>query len=765
MAKQVPIQLGYKNAAWFTANPTLVLKAGQMVFLSTTSQYKIGDGTTALSALSFCGGVTTGYNLTTVLGYGNTTSGKDITLTANDKIKLGSGTAVIFNDSTETDSNHIFLATNSAISGYSHIFLKDGGNEFHDESVNAYISFYVGSPPSASISLDHTNNGKINVFNGTGGLNLNGATYFPNLTASRILSLDANNKVVSSYGTTGSGSTLVLSTSPTFTTDITTPLIIGGSAVGSTIQYKGTSGNGTSTVAAHQFLVGNNGATAAASIYNSGQVSIGNYASPTNLRALTVGQDTAYMSFGSLVGTTSQPAIYLNQATPSPTNYTITSDGSNVYLNTQSTTGFCYITTGNNTRFYFGRSGMASNFAADVSGATTTFSFITPAHTGQTASTEISNFKVNGASKTWAAGAITTQRWNYFTANTAAFASASTIAESFGMYVEAATAGANATITNNFALGLTAGTATLKFGHVTGDTTAAAIYLNQSTPTNTNYSIYATSSTTALNGASTGVALWVGGSERILAYGLRTSGSASNFNFTTSNNTGMTASTEIPGYLYNSYSRQWATGAITTQREKYYKTVTYSFVGASTITNAYGLYVEAATAGTNATITNNYAAGFNGAIRVIGALGSSASIMVDNSTGGYGALWSDGTQGLIFRITSGDVVQFGDINAKNKGIGFVTNGSTRVSIGNGGGMTFADANNITFNATTGTKIGTATTEKLAFWNATPIVQPTTAVAAATFVANTSGIVDDTATFDGYTIGQVIKALRNEGLLQ
>jgi hypothetical protein len=51
-----------------------------------------------------------------------------------------------------------------------------------------------------------------------------------------------------------------------------------------------------------------------------------------------------------------------------------------------------------------------------------------------------------------------------------------------------------------------------------------------------------------------------------------------------------------------------------------------------------------------------------------------------------------------------------------------------------------------------------------FWNKTPIVQPTTAIAAATFVMNTSLIANDTATFDGYTIGQVVKALRNVGLL-
>jgi len=45
-----------------------------------------------------------------------------------------------------------------------------------------------------------------------------------------------------------------------------------------------------------------------------------------------------------------------------------------------------------------------------------------------------------------------------------------------------------------------------------------------------------------------------------------------------------------------------------------------------------------------------------------------------------------------------------------------------------------------------------------------VYQETTAVVAAAFVANTSAIVDDTATFGGYTIGQVVAALKAQGLL-
>ena len=59
------------------------------------------------------------------------------------------------------------------------------------------------------------------------------------------------------------------------TTDITTPLLIGGSAVGSYLSYKSTTGNGTSTGIAHQFLGGNNGATVAMTLLNNGNVGIG----------------------------------------------------------------------------------------------------------------------------------------------------------------------------------------------------------------------------------------------------------------------------------------------------------------------------------------------------------------------------------------------------------------------------------------------------------------------------------------------------------
>jgi len=55
--------------------------------------------------------------------------------------------------------------------------------------------------------------------------------------------------------------------------------------------------------------------------------------------------------------------------------------------------------------------------------------------------------------------------------------------------------------------------------------------------------------------------------------------------------------------------------------------------------------------------------------------------------------------------------------------------ATRLTI-TSGSLTLADATDFVFNATTGTKIGTATTQKLGIWGVTPIVQPSGAGQAA-----------------------------------
>ncbi|MBX4188107.1 MAG: DUF5412 domain-containing protein [Candidatus Doudnabacteria bacterium] len=99
-----------------------------------------------------------------------------------------------------------------------------------------------------------------------------------------------------------------------------------------------------------------------------------------------------------------------------------------------------------------------------------------------------------------------------------------------------------------------------------------------------------------------------------------------------------------------------------------------------------------------------------------------------------------------------------------------TGGVTFDAVGSGAGFTFsdsvtlADAKDFAVGTGTGTKIATATSQKIGFWNTAPIVQPTTAVGAATLVGGGGATITDTDTFDGYTLQQIVKALRNAGLL-
>jgi len=65
----------------------------------------------------------------------------------------------------------------------------------------------------------------------------------------------------------------------------------------------------------------------------------------------------------------------------------------------------------------------------------------------------------------------------------------------------------------------------------------------------------------------------------------------------------------------------------------------------------------------------------------------------------------------------------------------------------------------------GLTIATSTSQKLGFWNKTPVVQPTTSVTAATVVHNAGGnTIKTDDTFGGYTLAQVVGALRLIGIL-
>ncbi len=103
-----------------------------------------------------------------------------------------------------------------------------------------------------------------------GGLTV-GTTAIASGTSTRVLYDNAG--VLGEMTTTGSGTTLALATTPTFVTNITTPLVLGGSTTTSPLTFQTTSAVGATGADMH-FKVGNAGGTEAMTILNNGNVGI-----------------------------------------------------------------------------------------------------------------------------------------------------------------------------------------------------------------------------------------------------------------------------------------------------------------------------------------------------------------------------------------------------------------------------------------------------------------------------------------------------------
>ena len=149
----------------------------------------------------------------------------------------------------------------------------------------------AGTFAIASTALDVSTAG---VISGATGLTSSGTITLSGLTASRTVFTDASSNLAVSAASsvlassitdeTGTG-VLVLGTTPVFTTNITDPLVIGGTTATSTLALRSTSGTGAAG-ADILFQTGTNGATEAARILNNGNFGIGD-ASPASL--FTVG--------------------------------------------------------------------------------------------------------------------------------------------------------------------------------------------------------------------------------------------------------------------------------------------------------------------------------------------------------------------------------------------------------------------------------------------------------------------------------------------
>lgn len=168
----------------------------------------------------------------------------------------------------------------------------------------------------------------------------------------------------------------------------------------------------------------------------------------------------------------------------------------------------------------------------------------------------------------------------------------------------------------------------------------------------------------------------------------------------------------------------------------------------------YGVYSEVVerTSAINANLTQAY--GIYSKVTGAGVNMSKIGVFVDTSNGG--SLYPLSTNANYGIIASGGLNIFHSTTEQVR-IAYDSSNFLKFEVNSSGTATIDGA---------GTNKGMAFASgfRLGFFGATARVQPTTAHASAAFTANTGTAVNNASTFDGYTIAQVVKALRDLGVL-
>lgn len=282
---------------------------------------------------------------------------------------------------------------------------------------------------------------------------------------------------------TGGTGVLVGSISPIFGTDITTPKILGGSAVGSQLTLQSTSANGTDTVAGIRFLVDNNGSRNPLNIYNNGQVLVNSTTiNPTALGIMRVEQGTSTIDMGESVAAIG--TIWFSQVTPSTTNYGIRGSSSGTVLNATTTTS---ISVANIAKITATVSTLTFTPTGGAGAGSTPFTFTAPIATALAASTERIGYLYQLTTGVqWSTGALALQREVVIKQPSYSFVGASALTDMATFSIEGAPiSNLNNTPTNTHALLIQAISTTDGTG--TAPTNSYGLTVNAQIGATTNY--------------------------------------------------------------------------------------------------------------------------------------------------------------------------------------------------------------------------------------------------------------------------------------
>jgi len=596
------LELGYKNLAWFTANPTLVLKEGQIVYLEQTGTYKIGNGTSTLSALSFLGVSSETQTLQNVTDLGSTTTNS---ITANGFVKSG-GTASQFLKANGSVDSTTYLSTQVVPVGGTtgQILAKVDDTDYNLEWIENYANYTSTLKHTVKASVALTKGQAVYV-SGASGTNMlvSKASNATEATSSKTLGLIAQDLAINGQGfviTEG-----LLSNINTNSATIGDPVWLG---VDGALIY----GLASKPYApAHLVFIGI--VTRVSATVGEIFVKVQNgfelreihdvdliTTSPSNNEILTFESSTSLWKNKSVVSAlgftpynATNPSNYISGIT---SGMVTTALGFTPYNSTNPSGYITGITSGMVTTALGFTPYNATNPDGYITSSALT-SYVP--YTGATANLNLGTRTLTTPTINGVSGLLRFGSTDRVSVGNYATPSAQRIF-TVGQDTAFMTMGSCTDFTAGFGIW---------FGQTTFTTansviTAGSNYTNIQSPAKLQLRAYNVYPITCNDANLTFLT-------NSLNYGAFTS-----FTFTKPNNTNQTASTSIAGFNYNGGTRQWNTGNITTQSENVWGATTYSFTGStpSTITNAYGNVFNAPIAGTNATITNRFSALFNAPI-------------------------------------------------------------------------------------------------------------------------------------------------------